>query len=162
MPPPTADFPPLLPLGFHPKTVTELRQMCVDGFPLSTTRAGIMAGFESVVDRLVKSWVVGDLWVDGSFLTEKIDPKDVDVVLRIGAGLYNTGLPEQRDAVNWIIANQKATLKRDTYALMEYPPDDPLYTEGEWWRAYWHVKWGFSRDEDPKGIAVISLPGGAK
>lgn len=141
-------------------SMADLNRMCVDAFPLSRTRPMIMAGLRQVVAHLVDSWVVGELWIDGSFLTEKIDPKDVDVVLRVGAGLLNDGYPSQRDAIRWIIANQKNTLKCDTYAQFEYAANDPLYMEGEWWRTYWHAKWGFSYEGDPKGIAVVSLPGG--
>jgi len=90
-----------------------------------------------------------------------LDPKDIDVVLRCDGVRYNSGAPEYRKMVDWVIANQKATLKCDSYVFFEYPDGAPLHDEGEWWRAYWHVKWGFSREEDPKGIVVISFGDGA-
>jgi hypothetical protein len=97
------------------------------------------------------------LWIDGGFLTEKIDPKDVDVVMLCDGPRYDAGPSSYQVAIDWVIANQKATLKCDSYALFEYPAAHVLHTEGAWWRAYWHVKWGFSREEDPKGIVVITL-----
>src|SRR5437588_12114043 len=93
------EYPPLLAPGFHYMTVSEMARRYVQNFPLSSTRSSIMDGLTAVTTRLVKSWVVGELWVDGSFVTEKIDPDDADVVLRIGAGLYNDGLPEQRESI---------------------------------------------------------------
>lgn len=132
-------------------------------FPLSKTRHNLMAGFQTFVDRLISAHVVGELWIDGSFLTEKIDPKDIDVVLRVGAGIFNDGLPEQIDAIRWVIENQKTALGCDSYVLMEYHASDApdLQKESEWWRAYWHARWGFNDEGDPKGIAVISIPSGA-
>ena len=118
-----------------------------------------MQGFKTFVQRLQEDGVKGELWIDGSFLTEKIDPKDVDILLRYDGVAYNTGPVEARDRVDWVIANQKDTLKCDSYVLMEYPEDHPLHTEGVWWYAYWHHKWGFSRDDDPKAIVVLDLGG---
>jgi hypothetical protein len=141
-------------------TVAEMATRCVQDFPLSSTRAAIMDGLTAIAARLVKSWVVGELWVDGSFVTEKINPDDVDVVLRIGAGLYVDGLPEQRESIDWINSNLKESHRCDSYILMEYPYTDQLYPEGELDRSYWHRQFGFSRDLEYKGIAVIKLPSG--
>jgi hypothetical protein len=120
-----------------------------------------MDGLVTLVDRLRGAAISGDLWVNGSFLSEKIDPADVDLVLRCPDSLYNAGTPDQRAAIDWLIANQKATLRCDSYVFFEYPSHHPLHEEGEWWYAYWHVKFGFTRqpDEDPKGIVVVALSG---
>lgn len=151
------DFPSLFPLGFHPKTMEELEQICVQGFSLSTSRAAILAGLKTFVEHLQTAGITGELWLDGSFLTEKINPKDVDVVLKTQASLYNAGTADQKAAIDWVIANQKLTLKCDSYHLFEYPVGDPLHEEGKWWYAYWLKQWGFSREDDPKGIVVLSL-----
>jgi hypothetical protein len=159
VPPP--DLPPLFQLGFHRKTMAELEEVCVTNFALSTSRAGIFSGLKEFVERLEKAAITGEIWVDGSFLTEKINPKDVDVILRIQGSLYNAGTPDQRAAIDWVIANQKLTLKCDSYVLMEYPEGDPLHEEGDWWHAWWLKQWGFSREDDPKGIVVLSLSAGS-
>jgi hypothetical protein len=151
------DLPSLLPLGFHHLTMGNVQQVCVDLFPLSTSRGAIFGGLITFVNTLEAANVPGELWLDGSFLTEKINPKDVDVILKVDAAVYNSGTHEQHDAIDWVIANQKPTLKCDSYALIQYPPGDALHAEGLWWYSYWHKQWGFSREDDPKGIIVISL-----
>ena len=133
--------------------------VCVDLFPLSTTRRPIMDGLVTLHDKLVSVGIAGELWVDGSFLTEKIDPNDVDVVVKCAGEFYDSGTHEQRDALWWVIDNQKATLRCDSYAPFEYPSGHPLHEDGQWWKAYWHTKWGFTRDEDPKGIVVVVFDG---
>ena len=110
--PPVAppDLPSLLPLGFHHLTMGNVEQGCVDLFPLSTIRATIFGGLVTFVQTLEAANVPGELWIDGSFLTDKINPKDVDVLLRVDGAVYNSGTQEQRDAIDWVIANQKLTL----------------------------------------------------
>jgi hypothetical protein len=158
MPPVTSpDFPCLVPIGFHRFTMENIRQLCVDSFPISTARPTIFNGLITFVQRLQTARIPGELWLDGSFLTEKIDPKDVDVVLRVDGSVYNSGTMEQKDAIDWVIANQKLTLKCDSYALFEYPPGHALHDDGRWWYSYWHKQWGFSREDAPKGIAVLVL-----
>ena len=106
-------------------SVEVLRRYCVDGFPLSKTRAKIMAGLAEVIERLSAYRVVGELWVDGSFLTEKINPGDVDIVLRVPSSVYDDGTSEQRGMANWIDGNLRERNLCDSYVFYEFPEDDP-------------------------------------
>jgi hypothetical protein len=162
MPPPVTrpDFPPLFPLGFHYLTLGNVEQVCVDLFPYSTIRAIIFRGLVTFVQTLESANVIGEIWADGSFLTEKINPKDIDLVLRVDGALYNSGTVNQRQAIDWVIANQKLTLKCDSYVFFEYPLGHALHDEGRWWYSYWQKQWGFSREDDPKGIVALSLAAG--
>jgi hypothetical protein len=63
----------------------------------------------------------------------------------------------QREAVDWIISNLKGSHLCDSYILMEYAPSNPLHATGEWQRAWWLRQYGFSREDDFQGIAVIQL-----
>jgi len=64
------EWPPLLKHGFHPMTMDTLREMCVTAFPLSKTRAAIMAGIEQLVLDISGYGIAAELWIDGSFVTE--------------------------------------------------------------------------------------------
>lgn len=139
-------------------TTAEARQQCVAAFPLSNTRADIMAGLESVIHRLDSVLLAGELWLDGSFLTSKINPNDVDILLRVQAHLYDNGTPQQRATIDWLRGNLKDSHRCDSYVLMEYPGDHGQFATGEWMRAYWTRQYGFSRTNEMKGIAVILLP----
>ena len=154
------DFPPLLDLGWHPMSLAALRRLCVDPFPSSATREPIMAGLEAVAARLVQAGVVGDLWIDGSFLTEKINPKDSDVALCINSpSMHDFGLPERRDAVKWVNGNLKETpLLCNSYVIFTYPIVHCLWDDGEWWKIWYAKQFGFSREDDPKGIVIVSIP----
>jgi hypothetical protein len=155
-----SDFPSLLPLGMHELSLTELRRLCVDNFSLSSTRNTIMQGLEQIVDTLNSQAIEGKLWVDGSFVTEKINPNDSDVVLFIQGPFYDNATIQQRQIVDWFGQDLKASHCCDIYVSYEWPVGHPLYWVGEYWRAYWLRQWGFGRDETigpAKGIAVISL-----
>lgn len=156
------DLPPLLPTGFHSKSLAEIWDLCVTHFRgMSRTREGIMKGLEGIVDRLAKAGVAGEIWVNGSFLTEKIDPEDVDILLHVQADFYNAASNEVRDAIDWVDSNLKATHKADSYVWREHQwrPGDPDYWEADWDRSYWIRQFGFSREDEYKGMALIVLPG---
>jgi hypothetical protein len=152
-----ADYPPLLDLGFHPMSPGELRALCVKPFPLSKTRPGIMQGIDSLVERLIAERVYGELWADGSFLTNKIDPRDVDMVLLLRGEAFEGYSDAQRTAVDWLLyGGLKDSLKVDSYVDFEYPDGHPRHAEGVYMRAYWTKQYGFDSTGVPaRGIAVI-------
>jgi len=148
------EFPPLLPLGFHTLDLRTLRLICVQRFPLSVTRSMIMDDLERVVARLVAAGVVGKLWVNGSFMTEKIDPQDADILLE-----YPAPITDQRaGGVVYEFENVQSA-HCHSFGLPRYPDGDPARATSEWMYGYWLRQFGFSRRDVPKGIAVIELPG---
>jgi hypothetical protein len=154
-----AEYPPLLTEGFHERALWQLRDVCVGAFPRSTTRGAIMDKLEQVIAEISRHGIPGELWVDGSFLTRKENPEDVDVVLRIDADVYDNGTQAVRQVVDWIISNLKQTHMCDSYVWLEYPDGHALHDESEWNRAAHMAGFGWSRDKaDMKGIAVVRLP----
>jgi hypothetical protein len=146
-------------------TLGELRALCVDAeqFTLSSTREAIMTGLGDVLRRLSASWIVGEVWINGSFLTKRIDPDDADMVVRVGGGIYNEGFPEQKATLDWIIGNLKGSHRCDSYHLFEYWPGHELFSEGEMNNAWYKSRFGFKDGGDEgafKGIAVVRLPEG--
>lgn len=155
------EHPPILPIGRHVMVLEQLREMCVDKFPGSTTRTQIMGGLESIVSQLKSVGIIAEVWVDGSFLTAKRDPKDTDIVLRIPASVYDDGTEEQRRALDWVNSNLKNDLLCDSYLFYVYPADDERAVLNDYNHAYWIRQFGFSRGYELKGIAVIQLGGGS-
>lgn len=163
------EFPPMFGPGFHPMTLAEVRARCVDAFPLSRTRGQIMKGLEAVVGRLTTGGIVGTLWIDGSFLTQKIDPEDVDLLLRLPGDFLENATAEQQAAFDWYAEDDRKTSDHcDCYWLIEpasgvteHTGGDLEHLTGEWMLAYWIRQFGFSRGDDLKGIATVELRGGA-
>ena len=102
----------------------------------------------------------GEVWINGSFLTEKMNPEDVDLVLLITAEFYENGTEEQRKTVDWLNSNLKDLYSCHSYLLMEWPKGHSQYWIGQYYHSYWMKQFGFSRGDEMKGIAVIALQGG--
>lgn len=77
------EFPPLLGEGLHPMSIRDLKTLVVDGFPQSQRRAPLWSNLVALIDKLTLRGIECDLWVDGSYLTKKLEPDDVDFVLDI-------------------------------------------------------------------------------
>lgn len=116
-----------------------------------------MDGLERIAAKLREKKVEGDIWVDGSFMTEKINPEDSDIVLHVQASFYDNAGPEQIEVIEWVKGNLKAALDCDSYLFVEYPNTPPWSGISEWTKAYWIRQFGFSRKNQFKGMALISL-----
>nr|WP_145680535.1 hypothetical protein [Azospirillum brasilense] len=143
-------------------SLVNVRQLCVDEFPLSSTRAPIMDGIENVINVLMSSGVRGRIWVDGSFMTQKVNPEDVDILLEISADNYDNGSYNVKRAADWVGSNLKETHLCDSYLLVSYPPGHQFHPEGQFVLAYWMRQFGFSRSDQMKGIGVVNLPEGVQ
>jgi Family of unknown function (DUF6932) len=139
-------------------SMATLHDLTVSAFSqTSITRPQIWSGLEGIVRRLIGLKIEGNVWVDGSFLTRKIDPKDGDIVLVIKASFFQSATQEQKDVMLWVAQNLRGGHRCDTFLFQEYDPPDPLAAESEFERAYWMRQYGMSRGLDYKGIAVIDL-----
>lgn len=110
----------------------------------------------------LKGWTLGEeLWIDGSFLTEKIDPADIDIILVLPEEFHNQASPEQLAISEWWEENDpRTTFGCDTYTLPRAAPTDPAYPFLARQDQYWRQFFGTSRDGDAKGIGRILLPDG--
>jgi hypothetical protein len=82
-------------------TLADLRKACVDAFVLSRRRDPIMQSLEAKCLAISGALLRAEVWVDGSFLTHKIDPDDVDVVV-VYNELSGGGTPEQLNIIDRI------------------------------------------------------------
>ena len=135
----------------------KVRELCVTKFPLSDTREPIMIGLERLIGELENRAVSTEAWIDGSFLTEKINPEDADLVLCTNSQVYDEGTEEQRALLHTVNANLRGNLGCDSYLFLEYPQGHPLYEEGQRLREYWLQQFGMSGSGEPKGIAAVEV-----
>lgn len=145
-------------------TVEQVRDLCVNQFPLSVSRDRIMKGLEAVIQALRKENVEGEIWVDGSFITQKINPKDSDILLHVEGLYYDNATPSQRAVIDWVNNEDLKTPHLcDSYVYYDYPVGHPYYWLGVYFLAYWFRQWGFGHPDPTghhqylKGMAVIKL-----
>jgi hypothetical protein len=155
------EFPPILKPGpLHILTVSEVRREFVlhKRFKMSATRRDIMRKLVEVIDTLNNGGIVGELWIDGGFVTEKINPEDVDTLLHVSSDLY-ASCATKRALINWAShENLLETHSCDAYRWIEYSEGHAQFAKSEQDRIYWSGWYGNSMRGVPKGIAAISLP----
>lgn len=99
------DHMPLLAPGRHFMTLQDIEALCVMRFTdrARTTRERLFYALEELCQDILRVGLRCTMFVDGSFLTIKPDPGDVDVLLNIDSDVMQNLLPEQRilvDAIN--------------------------------------------------------------
>lgn len=151
------EYSPLWPQGFHELSLTEIEQTCVDPFELSTTRKDLLAALQLVVEQLNHKGISGSVWLDGSFVTQKINPSDIDFILVAESRVYDDADAEQRQVLDGLTDGEmwKPPLLCDTNAAYLDPAEQQGSSNV---LEYWTNRFGFSLvNRTPKGIVVIRL-----
>lgn len=144
------DFQPLLAAGYHTMAWPEIVATCLTPFSGSSTRPTLVTQLEQFVAELRRMGLQGVLWLDGSFVTDKHDPGDVDLVYVPDLAC----LPQmQAHAVRLHTLFEQLGAKAiyNCHAFIVHPQNtDQL--------AYWRGLFGFCHDEvTPKGMIVLTL-----
>lgn len=78
-------FPPLLTAGFHDFDDDGLKRLCVDSLPKSLRRNDLYCKYiqymKFIRDINLQIKCFSEVWIDGSFSTEKPEPDDIDLLL---------------------------------------------------------------------------------
>jgi hypothetical protein len=118
-----------------------------------------MEGLIAAITILESAGLKGDLWLDGSFLTDKTDPEDVDLALRMDNDFFEKLSNSQRFIADWWSDKDlRPGFFCDSYLFIEFDRGDPRYFIGDYSRRYWMGWFGKSRAGVKKGIAVLKLP----
>lgn len=149
------EFHPLLPAGFHPLDEAARRRLCVERFPSSITRMIILNNVEQLISSINSQAIKGELWIDGSFLTEKQNPDDADLVFALTEETYRS----LNHAQKTFFDTYRSTRLYDRYRIDNYGVVvDQNSALGQWQYAYWLRQFGFSRGNQMKGILQVHVP----
>jgi hypothetical protein len=153
------NFPPLLSPGFHDYDDIGLKNLCVNRFPNSKRRDTLYCNYIQYISaiREINSQVkcFREVWVDGSYTTEKPEPDDIDLLLVFDYEELNSLPSHMHGQVSCMLDRQyvKHNYHLDVLLLPENHPDVD-YSER---RSYWRGWFGFDRKENPKGLVRIML-----
>jgi len=142
----------------------EIQTLCVQSFPLSKTRNEIMHGFRRIVEDLERLQIPSDIVVDGSFLTQEIDPDDIDFAVVVSPAIFESCDPNQTGYLEWIRDefSIKSTHLCDCYLCVEYPNNHPEYFDGiqnrKWWVTLYAESVVYKRK---RGVAIVRVAGGS-
>lgn len=157
-----------LPHGRHRVTEADIRARFVDhaDYAASTTRAAVWDDYELGRDLLRSKVRVHAIWIGGSFLTTKVDAKDLDALFIVSARDYKNQDVAGRQVVESFLpkAGPLGTTVRghgltrlDSFLLMWSPfsPLDPnsspAHLEYAVRRGYWDDFWQRDRFNKPDG-----------
>lgn len=151
MTPEKIDFPPLLAGGFHPFTLEELRRCTVDDFPESRRRPELFSALSVYLELLSNTGLKADVWIDGSYMSEKPEPEDIDMVVSFDP-VSARAMPESARPVVMSLLDTNFVSARFHLHLFRVNQQD---AEGV---AYWSRLFGTMRDErTPKGMALLRV-----
>lgn len=147
------DYLRLLSPGKHSCSLDDIEQFAVVPFPLSSNRTRLFMHLRAWVEKLRSLGVTAILWIDGSFVTEKPEPNDIDCVM----WYPQTNLPLTAELQSQIQALFERSHLRTTYGLDFYlaiPSDVERFHD----EAYWKGLFGFQRDgATAKGFVEILI-----
>jgi hypothetical protein len=145
--------------GFHSMTAPQIEAAFVKAFPHSTTRCSVFAGYEKHSTDLQAIVAMYGQFINGSFVTNKNDPSDVDTVVFIDADTVDA-LPADDQAKLFALLSgpaTKATHMCDAYFCPIYPMGHAGYESFRANRKYWMGEFGFDRTDKPKGIVTVTV-----
>ena len=150
-----AEIPPfnkhgVLPEGVYGCREDHLRARFVEEFPDSKTRKVILAGFLDWRSHVAKIVHAATQWIDGSFVTSKLNPGDIDVVTFCDADYLNKATPQQQQAIKALLGadeDTKSLYSTHTFLIASCAPEHPFYPRYEKARKYWRKQWARVRAE---------------
>ena len=150
------DYPPLIAEGLSLTTLGAVQALCVDPFLHSVSRPRLMAGLRALLDILAGDGIRCNIWLDGSFVTLKSEPADIDVLLYVAPHTEMTDAQWER--LSWFASKDDANVAA---MLSDYGCDCYFTNDRSHLDSYWMKQFGRDRSGNPKGIAVVSINGGA-
>ena len=141
-----------LPPGIHPHDLSSFYDLTVAPYPEHTRRHNLWHGFLGLYHRLLKANLHGlEIWIDGSFLTDKFDPQDIDCVLWIPESHINECGPDEYTAL-CELRDIAASQRNDLTHLFLAPAGDQDNIQ------YWTRWFRDGRDPSkPQGFVRIAL-----
>jgi hypothetical protein len=131
-----------------------IKQYFVDNFPNSKTRAILFSNLENYISQLqneVFPWF--EIWVDGSFVTKKENPNDIDVVLLLDFQVYDLKIKQLEKFYSFSLEKEGI----DAYIVPVFPEGHHFFEDFERESGLWHRRFTENRQDGRKGFLKISL-----
>lgn len=137
------DHPPLLPPGRHPMTLSQIKDVFVIPFDVRERRLTLFHQLEAFFQEYLVCGVPGEMWLDGSFLTEKPEPADLDISVIIPANGGGSGISDEQRALIDATNDGKFGPALDAFAWEWLEPGHPQFFDEQLNPARtWHEQYG--------------------
>lgn len=150
------DCEPLLGPGRHAMSLSELKRLCVIDFPDSSSRPSLFKKLEKLVSKYECEGIPCDIWIDGSFVSSRKEPNDIDLLVQIDADVAERLTPSQMVLVDDTDLGSYDGL--DSYVDTVYPRGHELAEKLEDDDRTWAKLFGVGHDDRLlKGIAILRV-----
>ncbi|MBE9606117.1 hypothetical protein IAI18_14720 [Acetobacteraceae bacterium H6797] len=145
--------------GLHPVSIEQIKLWFVDPFVIPTTRGDIYEGYLRHSEELKKFGFKFEQFIDGSFVSSKQDPGDIDLLGMADLHVIDALPDDQKERLLRLFSGHgtKSNFMCDAYFLPSVPEDDPAYQDFRAQRKYWMGEFGYDRSDRPKGILTVSI-----
>lgn len=144
------EFEPLLAAGIHDITKSDLSNHFVTPFANQEKRLKLIERFNFLIEKVEEIGISFEVWINGSFVTNKEEPNDIDMAFFYDPIAANA-LPHDKKLILAEVANNSISKYRyncDVYFLPNNKVD---------LRSYWRGWFGFTRTEKAKGFARLTI-----
>lgn len=136
--------------GIHKYKLSDFYFQFVASFPTSQTREIIGEGLRSCLEELCTKIPLDEIWLDGSFVSNKVNPNDVDLVAYLSKKEWT---PENQQWLRAFMDKAKRNFHCDVYFSVSI--DDYANQNDVNQRNYWRGQFGFDREDIPKGMVKL-------
>ena len=148
----------IVPYELHPVSIAELEEEFVQPFTKSSTRKNIVEGHSNYVIEIFQILEHNFFqWLDGSFVTQKLDPNDIDVINFVHySELTNDKVNSLRRFLTHV-GNPKDEFKVDGFLVPVYESTDPRFAITQAKYNEWRIFFGKDRNNNPKGMLQLNF-----
>ena len=144
------EFEPLLLPGIHDITKSDLSNHFASPFSNQEKRIQLIERFNYLIVKVELIGIPFEIWINGSFVTNKEEPNDIDIVFFFDPVKVNY-LPADKKILLEEVANNAFSKYRYNCDVYFIPNDNQVL------RSYWRGWFGYTRSETPKGFARITV-----
>ncbi len=140
----------LLKPGLTDMSISEMRKLFVEEFDNNKKRSLLLDNFKGILDELSLFGIKFEVWVDGSFVTKKEEPSDIDICILLEENEVDNMMDFEK------IQLKKLSQEREEIKLRKMC--DIYFCVNDFRnRKKWLGTFGFDRNDNPKGIARIMV-----
>jgi len=138
--------------------IDSIKSNFVDAFPNSSTRNYLFENYLRYVYRFQDEvFPFFEQWINGSFVSQKENPKDIDLVTFLDYSVFEKRGDKILDKF-WAFSLEEEGI--DSYLVKEYPPKHQLFSKFLRQKEIWIRRYGTSRPDvqdkiSPKGFLKI-------
>jgi Family of unknown function (DUF6932) len=125
----------------------------VDAFPNSERRRLLFDNYLRFLYRFKDEvFPLFEQWINGSFVTQKENPKDIDIVTFLDYKIWERRGAEVLDKF-WTFSLEDKFI--DSYLVASYPSDHPNYSVFKSEQELWADRYETDKDNYPKGFIKL-------